>query len=103
MIGLQALAEYATLIYANGIRASIGITESSSNTQIAQFELNNGNSFVEFTERVPRVTDITMTSNGTGCFLMQVDGVFYIELLSKFKAPYEIMLQLHSPIVLRRK
>lgn len=72
MIGLQALAAYASLIYSDGIKASVQISEKTSNTQVASFEINDGNSFVEFTKRLPRVTDIQLKATGRGCFLMQV-------------------------------
>ncbi|XP_067934592.1 alpha-2-macroglobulin-like protein 1 [Watersipora subatra] len=71
VIGLQALAEYAALIYSDGISASIRVTEKNTNTQVASFQLNNDNSFVEFTERLPRVADLRLTATGKGCFLMQ--------------------------------
>ncbi|XP_067934596.1 ovostatin-like isoform X3 [Watersipora subatra] len=73
VIGLQALAEYAALIYIDGISASIRITEKNTNTQVASFQLNNDNSFVEFTERLPRVVDLRLTASGKGCFLMQTN------------------------------
>ncbi|KAF6025639.1 A2ML1 [Bugula neritina] len=72
VIGLQALSEYASLIYHDGLQASIVVSETATNNQVATFELNDVNSFVEFTEKIPRVTNLTLSSTGKGCFLMQV-------------------------------
>ena len=71
MIGLQAIAKYASLIYSNGISVGIAVTNSSRNT-IASFTINNDNSLVEYREQMNDITDIRMTASGTGCFLFQV-------------------------------
>ncbi|XP_067934593.1 ovostatin-like [Watersipora subatra] len=88
VIGLQALAEYAALIYIDGISASIRITEKNTNTQVASFQLNNDNSFVEFTERLPRVADLRLTATGKGCFLMQTNVRYNINQPDKKRQPF---------------
>ena len=72
MIGLQALAAYAELIYDGGISADISVKEKGTNNEAASFNLNSGNSLVEFTTMIPRVRDLTISASGKGCFLIQV-------------------------------
>ena len=74
VIGLQALAGYAELIYSDGLQAAITVKETQSNTQVATFNLNNANSFVEFTQLIPRVADLSLRATGKGCFLVQVSS-----------------------------
>lgn len=72
VIGLQALAEFAKLIYTDGIQASVTVSEKDSQQTVAQFEVTNDNSFVEFSQSIPNVTDLTVQANGKGCFMFQV-------------------------------
>jgi len=88
VIGLQALAEYAALIYSDGLRASISVKEKLSNTQVATFSLTNSNSFVQFTEAIPRVVDLTMRASGTGCFLIQTNVRYNINKQDRQQQPF---------------
>ena len=59
-------------MYGDGLRASVRVTENGTNSQVAAFEINDSNKFVEYTDRVPQVTDLKVTATGEGCFLFQV-------------------------------
>lgn len=53
------------------MHASIRINDEDGDS-VAQFEISEENSFVEFTQKLPNVKDIALTARGKGCFLVQV-------------------------------
>jgi len=71
VIGLQALAKFASLIYSDGVSADIEV-ESASGDSLAVFAITDENSLVEYREEMDEITDITVNARGKGCFLFQV-------------------------------
>ena len=52
------------------IEVFISITEAGSNAQVASFQIDNENNFVNFTYQVARVTDLRLGATGKGYFLV---------------------------------
>jgi len=88
VIGLQALAGYAQFIYSDGLQASITVSEKQTNRQVATYSLNNDNSFVEFTEAIPRVADLSLSATGKGCFLVQTNVRYNINKQDRNTQPF---------------
>lgn len=82
VLGLQALSEFAKRIQSDQAEFTISIRQSD--VLQVQFDINSGNSFVYHEFQLPDTNSISVATNGSGCFLLQVSSVVTVYLIVAF-------------------
>lgn len=73
MIGIEALAMFAREFQADELDVSISVEMASDETAVAEFNVNRFNRLVQYSELISRVENLTVSANGSGCFMIQVN------------------------------
>lgn len=74
MIGLQALAQYASLVYSDGLDLTVSASYPNSASSFATFEVSDENSLVVQEEKLPDASPVNIDVSGQGCFVLQVSS-----------------------------
>lgn len=70
MLGLQALSQFAKLVQADQSDLSIFVSQSEEHEAV--FDINEANRLVSQQFQLPNTNPLTVATNGSGCFLLQV-------------------------------
>jgi len=71
VIGLQALAQYASLVYSDGLDLTVSASYPNSASSFATFEVSDENSLVVQEEKLPDASPVNIDVSGQGCFVLQ--------------------------------
>ena len=78
VIGLQALAQYAALVYSDGLDLTVTASYPNSVSPIGTFEITDDNSLLVQEEKLPDTSPVNIEISGQGCFVLQVCVCLYV-------------------------
>lgn len=95
MIGLQALSQFAQLMYSEseGQDLTVVVSARDSDDTVALFSVTSDNSLLTQEAALSNVQPLDVSARGTGCFLFQVSAFCVLLVLSPYsKVAYSFLL-----------